>query len=814
MIHLLSKFNHSLILIRQYYREFRGQVGHLQRERLARQAWRLTPSMEGQSRSSLTAKIGVDAVAALEEFIRSVTIYSFKNGNDIGGDLRAKIAAIRFRNYLHFNNWNEDFLIRWSKAPGDHEGQWKAPVAPGMQESGDGTWHHPQEGIGIWLEAIHDGAKIPLALANEQSLGPKQVAVNGTNWEGIDANAAHRAVTIMIDGREEIAAYVRLMQSTLDMTVSEGIHIASDPRHPDYPRLLPCFQDFQLDRRMIPDKILGCRLANLAEMGRYNIVAATMGRMKTTLTQMLMDARCPKHLLQTVVSAAMKGLNRYLHAQLMHFGPNEIRWRETDMVGGSTLHGIMTFTVNSLTKVLREYGLPLVFLTDTRALSDVGRKGLLGGGNGYFTHQNGSGDGLVECNLIPRSALARVECNLLIEENGFRRLAAILSGVRKAEKRVGQDFHYGTGLIGKNTKHLIRDIWEYKKAYSPSERFYKGWRLYMKYSYDVVEQLLLYQSLQKRMVEAIDEVAQRAGCSAQNLTVLNAGSGSGPYEALVLEKHQTQAPRVLSLDFNKEIVKLAHQRISTLTSRVGERERNFALDWRFQALQADVRKCPVHDRSVDLVIATNVLYILRPDQVADTLRGLWNTVKPGGLLRCSMPFHTFANAPIQREHFQQAGFIQASWKMMTSAGKVAIVKVFNRDTIQRDIAQGRNLGLRLFEANGDCYRNTSPEEIRKTLEGFYSTDGVIDKAMSPMYRHLSLKDRTAIQEVLRRSGYFIDEAALVADGAAPLSIWVNFSEEIRAKIGRKNLPIMMETAYANQYLILSIWNSIGTYRSS
>lgn len=204
----------------------------------------------------------------------------------------------------------------------------------------------------------------------------------------------------------------------------------------------------------------------------------------------------------------------------------------------------------------------------------------------------------------------------------------------------------------------------------------KFWDLYSKY-YDAVLSLMPYRKLLWDAYDALD--------LAPGMKVLDAGCGTGNFEAFISEKNPPSI-EVEAVDFSASMLAVA-------------REKCRLLEWvSFSPGDLNTR-LPYPDNSFDRIVSINVMYAL--DDWDGTMREFLRVLKPHGVMILTSSAPNFRAGPLIAEHIRRIGniwgfsrkvrsVISAVWVWSTSGAAAAILNIF---VIDRREAQGRYLSL-------------------------------------------------------------------------------------------------------------------------
>jgi len=129
-----------------------------------------------------------------------------------------------------------------------------------------------------------------------------------------------------------------------------------------------------------------------------------------------------------------------------------------------------------------------------------------------------------------------------------------------------------------------------------------------------------------RLTEARARAIARAAGELENARVLDVGAGRGE---LVRAARDRGASLAVGLDFSSAAVRLGQRAVG------GDR---------VAFVRADARSLPLGDQSVDVVLCTDVIEHLVPEEAARMLEEMWRVLVPGGLL----VLHTTPNRWWQR----------------------------------------------------------------------------------------------------------------------------------------------------------------------
>ena len=202
------------------------------------------------------------------------------------------------------------------------------------------------------------------------------------------------------------------------------------------------------------------------------------------------------------------------------------------------------------------------------------------------------------------------------------------------------------------------------------------WDLYSKY-YDAILPLMPYRKLLWDAYDALD--------LAPGMKVLDAGCGTGNFEAFISEKNPPRI-EIVAVDFSASMLAVA-------------REKCRLLDWVSFSLGNLNTRLPYPDDSFDCIVSIHVMYAL--EDWDETMHEFLRVRKPHGVMVLTSSAPDFRAGPLIADHIRRIrniwGFsrkvrslVSAAWVWSTSGVAAAMLNIF---VIDRREAQGRYLSL-------------------------------------------------------------------------------------------------------------------------
>jgi len=216
------------------------------------------------------------------------------------------------------------------------------------------------------------------------------------------------------------------------------------------------------------------------------------------------------------------------------------------------------------------------------------------------------------------------------------------------------------------------------------------WDLYARF-YDAIFVLMPYRKLLWDSFQALDLAA--------GMRVLDAGCGTGNFEAFIAEKDLPSVD-VTAIDFSPHMLAIA-------------REKCAALDWvRFGHGDLNA-SLPYADATFDRIVSINVMYTL--EDWDRTLAEFVRVLKPNGVLVFTSSVPDFHATPLFADHLHRVRNIwglrrrigsvaRLGWTLCTRGAGTALLNIF---VINRREADGHYLSLKVPEVREFLERNSS-----------------------------------------------------------------------------------------------------------